>query len=116
MRVLLDKAGHEMMVGARHRFSALEGAFRYAKAASKSLYQAHIRNLDQELNRLRWSDRKWPMAPNPPQSQRLVFDCGCAPWLSRRENVCSKLSKKEKNTSAAYPTKKAIANGGIVTV
>ena len=51
-----DKAGHEMTVGARHRFSALDRAFRYQKAASKSLYQAHIRDLDQEINRLRWSD------------------------------------------------------------
>jgi hypothetical protein len=45
-----------MTVGARHRFSALGRAFRYQKAASKSLYQAHIRGLDQEINRLRWSD------------------------------------------------------------
>jgi len=51
-----DKAGHETTVGARHRFSALDRAFRYQKAASKSLYQAHIRDLDQEINRLRWSD------------------------------------------------------------
>jgi hypothetical protein len=27
-----DKAGHEMTVGARHRFSALDRAFRYQKA------------------------------------------------------------------------------------
>jgi hypothetical protein len=51
-----DKAGREMTVGARPRFSALDRAFRYQKAASKSLYQAHIRGLDQEINRLRWSD------------------------------------------------------------
>jgi hypothetical protein len=31
-----------MTVGARHRFSALERAFRYQKAASKRLYQPHI--------------------------------------------------------------------------
>jgi hypothetical protein len=51
-----DKPRHEMTVGARHRFSVLERAFRYQKAASKSLYQAHIRDLDKEINRLRWSD------------------------------------------------------------
>jgi hypothetical protein len=51
-----DKAGHEMTVGARHRFSALDRAFRYQKAASKSLYQAYISDLDQEINWLRWSD------------------------------------------------------------
>jgi hypothetical protein len=31
-----DKAGHEMTVGARHRFSALDRAFSYPKFASKS--------------------------------------------------------------------------------
>jgi hypothetical protein len=51
-----EKAGHEMTVGARHRFSVLDRAFRYQKAASKSLYQAHIGDLDQKINQLRWSD------------------------------------------------------------
>jgi hypothetical protein len=31
-----DKAGYEMTVGARHRFSALGRAFRYQKAVSKA--------------------------------------------------------------------------------
>ena len=44
------------MVGARHRFSTLERAFRYQKAASKRLHEAHIRDLHQDINRLRWSD------------------------------------------------------------
>ena len=52
-----DKTGHEMMVGGRHRFSALHRAFRYQKAASKSLYQTHIRDLDEEIHRLRWATR-----------------------------------------------------------
>jgi hypothetical protein len=47
-----DKAGHEMTVGARHRFSALDRAFRYQKAASKSLYQAHIRDLVRSRDQL----------------------------------------------------------------
>jgi hypothetical protein len=34
----------------------LDGAFRYQKAASKSLYPANFRDLDQEINRLRRSD------------------------------------------------------------
>jgi hypothetical protein len=52
-----DKAGHEMTVGAWHHCSALDRAFRYQKTASKSLYQAHIRDLRQEINRLRWATR-----------------------------------------------------------
>jgi hypothetical protein len=48
-----DKAGHETTVGARHPFSVLVRAFRYQKAASKSLYRSHIEDLDQEINRLR---------------------------------------------------------------
>ena len=51
-----DKAGREMTMGSRHRFSALDRAFRYQKAASKRLYQAQIIDLRQEINRLRWSD------------------------------------------------------------
>jgi hypothetical protein len=51
-----DKVRHEMTVGARHRFSTLERAFRYQKAASKRLYEAHISDLRQDINRLRWSD------------------------------------------------------------
>jgi hypothetical protein len=39
------KGGHEMTVGAWRRFSALDRAFRDQKAASKNLYQAHIRDL-----------------------------------------------------------------------
>jgi hypothetical protein len=46
-----DKAGHEMTVDARHRFSALDRAFPYQKAASKGLYQAPIRDLDQFRSR-----------------------------------------------------------------
>jgi hypothetical protein len=34
-----DKAGYEMTLGARHRFSALGRAFRHQKAPSKSLYR-----------------------------------------------------------------------------
>jgi hypothetical protein len=45
-----------MTVGARHRFSVLDRAFRYHKAASKSLYQAYTGDLNREINRLRWSD------------------------------------------------------------
>jgi hypothetical protein len=44
-----DKAGHEMTIGARDRFSDLDRAFRYQKAASKSLHQAYVRDLDQEI-------------------------------------------------------------------
>jgi hypothetical protein len=51
-----DKVRHEMTVGARHRFSTLERPFRYQKAASKRLYEAHISDLRQDINRLRWSD------------------------------------------------------------
>jgi hypothetical protein len=32
-----DKTGHEMTVGARHRFSTLDRAFRYQKPAPKGL-------------------------------------------------------------------------------
>jgi hypothetical protein len=53
-----DKAAHEMTVGARGiAFLALKRAFRYQKAASESSYQAHIRDLHQEVNRLRWATR-----------------------------------------------------------
>jgi hypothetical protein len=34
-------------------FLPLDRAFRYQKAASKSLYRSHIEDLDQEINRLR---------------------------------------------------------------
>jgi hypothetical protein len=40
-----DEAWHEMTVGARHRFSALDRAFRYQKAASKE----HISRLILEI-------------------------------------------------------------------
>jgi len=64
-------AGYEMTVGARHRFSALDRAFRYQKVASRSLYQAHIRDLDQDINRLCWSDQGFgaDLAPIPAQYQ-----------------------------------------------
>jgi hypothetical protein len=52
-----DKSGHKMTVGARYRFSTLERAFRYKKGASKGSYQVHSRDLDQEINRLLWSDQ-----------------------------------------------------------
>jgi hypothetical protein len=52
-----DKPGHETTVRARHRFSTLDRAFRYQNAASKNLYQAHIRDLDEEIHRLRWATR-----------------------------------------------------------
>jgi hypothetical protein len=60
MRDVPDKARHEMTVGARHRFSALDRAFRYHKAASKSLYQTYTGDLNREINRLRWSDPSLP--------------------------------------------------------
>ena len=66
-----DKARHEMTVGARHRFSALDRSFRYQKAASKSLHQAHIRDLDQEINRLRWSDPSFGVCR--PIAHRTLF-------------------------------------------
>jgi hypothetical protein len=56
MRDVPNEAGHEMTLGGRHRFFALDLAFRYQKPAFKSLSQAHIGGLDQEINRLRWSD------------------------------------------------------------
>ena len=49
-----DEAGREMTVGARH--ACLRPCFCDQKAASKSLYRTHMRDLDQEINRLRWSD------------------------------------------------------------
>jgi hypothetical protein len=49
-----------MTVGTRHRLSVLDRAFRYQKAASKSSYEAHIGDLHQEINRLRWSDPRSP--------------------------------------------------------
>jgi hypothetical protein len=58
-----DKAGHEMTIGARHRFSDLDRGFRYQKAASNSLYQAHIRDLDQHIYRLRRSDPTFEFLP-----------------------------------------------------
>jgi len=45
-----DVAWQTMAVGVRHRFSAFNRAFRYQKAASKSLYQSHIGDLDQDIN------------------------------------------------------------------
>ena len=41
---------------ARYHFSGLDRTFRNQKAASKGLYQAYARDLDQVTNRLHWSD------------------------------------------------------------
>jgi hypothetical protein len=58
-----DKTGHEMMVRVREGSLLTERAFRYQKAASKSLHQADSRDLDQKINRLRWSDPR--IKPDP---------------------------------------------------
>jgi hypothetical protein len=52
-----DKAGHEMTVGPRHRFSALvRPCFSLLKSRFQELISTHIRDLDQEINPLCWSD------------------------------------------------------------
>jgi hypothetical protein len=52
-----DKARHEIMVGARHRLSALERYFCYQKAASRAYTKPILEIIvDQEINRLRSSE------------------------------------------------------------
>jgi hypothetical protein len=50
-----DKAGYEMALGARHRFSALGRAFRHQKALLRAYIDPYY-HLHQEINRLRRSD------------------------------------------------------------
>jgi hypothetical protein len=45
-----DKVGYKMTVGAPHRFFCLRPCFSLPKAASKRLYQAHVRDLDREID------------------------------------------------------------------
>src|SRR5262249_18427428 len=79
-----DKTGHEMTVGARHRFSALDRACRYQKPASKSLYQVDTRYLDQEITRLLWSDRR--QQPSMLACSR-IDSRGCSYFNNRLEVV-----------------------------
>jgi hypothetical protein len=51
MRDVPDKAGREMTVGEASLHRALP-----TKSRVQEAYQAHMRDLDQEINWLRWSD------------------------------------------------------------
>src|SRR5262245_4833074 len=75
-------------------------------------------------NRRQWSTSPLPFRIHNFEHRKMFTDTQlfgvervgglCEPTVPGRANACTTLSKKVKNTSAAYPTRKAMANGGIV--